>query len=101
MGQAEGIKSYRGLCPYLGSNYKGKNLGTWGDIGCYSFEEKKLMTTGDGGMMVTNDPDLFRDVKAMRWVGIDKDNWKTAQAYTEANMMPCIGFTKSMYWGTI
>ena len=43
------------------------------------------MTTGDGGMMVTNDPELFKDVKAMRWVGIDKDNWKTAQKYTAAN----------------
>ena len=49
-----------------GADYKGKILGTWGDIGCYSFEEKKLMTTGDGGMMVTNDPELFKDVKAMR-----------------------------------
>lgn len=68
-----------------GGVYKGKMLGTWGDIGCYSFEEKKLMTTGDGGMMVTNDPELFNDVKAMRWVGIDKDNWKTAQEYTAAN----------------
>jgi len=68
-----------------GSKYKGKSLGTWGDIGCYSFEEKKLMTTGDGGMMVSNDPELLKDVKAMRWVGIDKDNWKTAQAYTDAN----------------
>ena len=41
-----------------GSLYKGKSLGTWGDIGCYSFEEKKLMTTGDGGMIVSNNPDL-------------------------------------------
>lgn len=68
-----------------GSLYKGKALGTWGDIGCYSFEEKKLMTTGDGGMMVTNQPELFKDVKAMRWVGIDKDNWKTAQSYLDRN----------------
>jgi perosamine synthetase len=68
-----------------GSLYKGKSLGTWGDIGCYSFEEKKLMTTGDGGMMVTNQPELFKDLKAMRWVGIDKDNWKTSRNYTKAN----------------
>ncbi|MBZ0183579.1 MAG: DegT/DnrJ/EryC1/StrS family aminotransferase [Melioribacteraceae bacterium] len=68
-----------------GSNYLGKSLGTWGDVGCFSFEEKKLLTTGDGGMMVTNDPKLFKDVKAMRWVGIDKDNWKTAQSYTDVN----------------
>lgn len=68
-----------------GGMYKGKMLGTWGDIGCYSFEEKKLMTTGDGGMMVTNNPKLFKDIKAMRWVGIDKDNWKKAKAYTETS----------------
>lgn len=67
------------------SRGNGKSLGTWGDIGCYSFEEKKLLTTGDGGMMVTNDHDLFKNVKAMRWVGIDKDNWKTAQSYTDIN----------------
>ena len=65
--------------------YKGKPLGRWGDIGCFSFEEKKCMTTGDGGMMITDDPELFRDVKAMRWVGIDKDNWKSAAEYTAAN----------------
>jgi len=69
-----------------GSIYKGISLGLWGDIGCYSFEEKKLMTTGDGGMMVTNKPELFKDIKAMRWVGIEKNNWKTAQAYTTTNI---------------
>ena len=69
----------------VGGMYRGKMLGRWGDIGCFSFEEKKLMTTGDGGMMVTDDPDLFRDVKAMRWVGIDKDNWRTAERYTASD----------------
>jgi perosamine synthetase len=68
-----------------GAKYRGKTLGTWGDIGCYSFEEKKLMTTGDGGMIVSNNTELLKDVKAFRWVGIDKDNWKTAQGYTNAN----------------
>lgn len=68
-----------------GSLYKGKPLGTWGDISCFSFEEKKCMTTGDGGMICSNDPELLKDVKAMRWVGIDKDNWKTAQEYIAVN----------------
>jgi perosamine synthetase len=69
-----------------GSLYNGTPLGLWGDIGCYSFEEKKLMTTGDGGMICSNDPELLKDVRAMRWVGIDKDNWKTAQKYTDSNL---------------
>ena len=80
-----GLKVIEDCAHTSGAEYLKRKLGTWGDIGCFSFEEKKLMTTGDGGMMVTDDPELFRDVKAMRWVGIDKDNWKTAQRYTSAN----------------
>lgn len=83
--RGKGLKIIEDCAHTAGGVYKGKALGTWGDIGSFSFEEKKCMTTGDGGMMVTNDPELFRDVKAMRWVGIDKDNWKSAQKYTEAN----------------
>lgn len=81
----KGLKVIEDCAHTAGAKYKGKTLGTWGDIGCFSFEEKKLMTTGDGGMIVANDPELLKDVKAMRWVGIDKDNWKTAQSYTDKN----------------
>ncbi len=81
----KGLKVIEDCAHTAGGMYKGKILGTWGDIGCFSFEEKKCMTTGDGGMICSNDPDLLKDVKAYRWVGIDKDNWKTAQTYTNAN----------------
>ena len=80
-----GLKIIEDCAHTPASIYKGKRLGMWGDIGCYSFEEKKLMTTGDGGMICSSDPDLLKDVRAMRWVGIDKDNWKSAQQYTSAN----------------
>ncbi|MDX9930183.1 MAG: DegT/DnrJ/EryC1/StrS family aminotransferase [Bacteroidales bacterium] len=83
--RSKNLKIIEDCAHTAGGIYKDIPLGRWGDIGCFSFEEKKCMTTGDGGMMVTDDPDLFRDVKAMRWVGIDKDNWKTAQQYTSAD----------------
>lgn len=41
------------------------------------------MTTGDGGMICSAAEEILSRIPAMRWVGIDKDNWKTAQAYTE------------------
>ena len=47
-----------------GGEYKGKKLGTWGDIGCFSFEEKKCMTTGDGGMICSDDRNLIEPLKA-------------------------------------
>lgn len=81
----KGMKVIEDCAHTAGGVYKGKTLGTWGDIGCFSFEEKKCLTTGDGGMICSNDPDILKDVKAMRWVGIDKDNWKIAQAYVTAN----------------
>jgi perosamine synthetase len=68
----------------IGGSYKGRKLGTWGDIGCFSFEEKKGMTTGDGGMMVANDADLIEPMRANRWVGIDKDTWRRRDGYTSA-----------------
>lgn len=69
-----------------GSVFKGKRLGTWGDIGCFSFEEKKIMTTGDGGMLSSDDEVIRSLGQPMRWVGIDKDNWKSAKSYTDKNI---------------
>lgn len=42
----------------LGALYKGKELGTIGDFGCFSFNGNKLITTGAGGMLVTNKEEL-------------------------------------------
>jgi len=62
-----------------GGEYKGKKLGTWGHFGCFSFEEKKCMTTGDGGMICSDDIDLIEPLRAYRWVGIDKDTWRRTE----------------------
>jgi perosamine synthetase len=62
-----------------GGEYKGKKLGTWGHIGCFSFEEKKCMTTGDGGMICSDNVELIQPLKVYRWVGIDKDTWKRSE----------------------
>jgi perosamine synthetase len=66
-----------------GGEYEGKKLGTWGDIGCFSFEEKKGMTTGDGGMICSDDAERIAPLRAMRWIGIDKDTWKRHADYTD------------------
>ncbi len=59
-----------------GALYKGKPVGSFGDIGCFSFEAKKNMTTGDGGMLVTDDEKLAAKLKALRWYGSFSDTWK-------------------------
>ncbi|MCE1166122.1 MAG: DegT/DnrJ/EryC1/StrS aminotransferase family protein [Bacteroidetes bacterium] len=62
----------------IGATYKDRKLGLWGDIGCYSFEEKKAMTTGDGGMICSDDDALINELSSKRWLGIDKESWKIA-----------------------
>jgi dTDP-4-amino-4,6-dideoxygalactose transaminase len=39
----------------MGSYWKGKHSGSYGDVGCFSFQQSKQLTTGDGGMMTMND----------------------------------------------
>lgn len=43
----------------IGTTYKGKKVGTIGDIGCFSFHPRKAITTGEGGMCSTNDEKLY------------------------------------------
>lgn len=43
-----------------GGSINGKYLGTYGDMGTFSFDPVKTITTGEGGMVITNDPDLYR-----------------------------------------
>lgn len=47
----------------LKSYWKGKHVGTFGDIGCFSFQEYKQLSTGDGAMSVTNNPDLINNME--------------------------------------
>lgn len=48
-----------------GGSLRGKSLGTWGDVGTYSFDFAKTMTTGEGGMLVCRDEEVFQ--KAAAW----------------------------------
>jgi len=47
----------------FGGKYKGKYLGTIGDAGIFSFDYAKALTTGEGGMVITNKEDIYRTVR--------------------------------------
>ncbi len=49
-----------------GANYKGKNAGTLGDVASFSFHPRKSITTGEGGMVTTQDESLFAIMDQMR-----------------------------------
>ncbi len=62
--------------------HRGRMLGTWGEVGVFSFYATKAITTGEGGMVVTRREDLARRIRVMRLHGIDRDVWNR---YTATN----------------
>ena len=53
----------------LGSFYRGKHLGTFGEIGSFSFSAPKVITTGQGGALVTDDAELFEKLQKIKDFG--------------------------------
>jgi|TARA_Y100000294_G_scaffold177118_1_gene201512 perosamine synthetase len=56
-----------------GAEYKGKRVGMLGDIGCFSFYGNKIITTGEGGMCITNDSVLEEKMRVLRDHGMSKE----------------------------
>lgn len=59
-----------------GATLNGRSLGTWGDIGCYSFFSNKNITTGEGGMVVTDNDDLAQRLRLLRSHGMTTLTWE-------------------------
>jgi|TARA_B110000908_G_C10257059_1_gene456327 UDP-4-amino-4,6-dideoxy-N-acetyl-beta-L-altrosamine transaminase len=57
----------------LGATYKGRTVGTLQDITTLSFHPVKHVTTGEGGMVLTDDPDIAKRARSFRHHGIDMD----------------------------
>ncbi len=60
----------------LGTEQNGKRAGTFGVAGCFSLHPRKAITTGEGGMVTTNDPKLDRAMRMLRSHGQDPDSAK-------------------------
>lgn len=54
-----------------GAEYKGRKVGSFGDISCFSFYGNKIMTTGEGGMCLTNDKELAEKMRILRDHGMN------------------------------
>ncbi|MDO8873709.1 MAG: DegT/DnrJ/EryC1/StrS family aminotransferase [Methanoregula sp.] len=59
----------------LGAQYKGKYAGAIGDIGCFSFHARKGITTGEGGMLVTNNDEIAAKARHLSMFGM-KSAWE-------------------------
>lgn len=82
----------------IGSEYKGKKCGSFGDIAAFSFFGNKTITCGEGGMVLTNDPTLYDRAFRLRGQGLAKDReyWHDMVGYNYrmTNIQAAIGLAQ-------
>lgn len=71
--EARGLPVIEDAAHSLGTTWHGRNIGTIGQIGCFSFQSYKLLNSGEGGIMITDDPDLM--ARAVIMSGAYEHNW--------------------------
>lgn len=76
----------------LGSKYKNKKCGTFGDIGVFSFHPRKIITTGEGGVAVIKNKKIYEKMKILRNHGIkNKDLIFPGLNYRMNEIQACLG----------
>ena len=60
----------------LGAEFENQKVGTLGEFGCFSFHPRKAITTGEGGLVITNDNELAQKVRVLRNHGISYKDGK-------------------------
>jgi dTDP-4-amino-4,6-dideoxygalactose transaminase len=76
LAKSRNIRVFEDAAHSLPATYKGKKVGTLSEVTCFSFYATKTLSTGEGGMICTNNPELAERVKIMRLHGINRDAWK-------------------------
>ena len=71
---AAGVPVVEDAAHSLGTVWGGRNIGTIGKVGCFSFQSYKLVNAGEGGIMVTDDPEIA--ARAIIMSGAYEENWK-------------------------
>jgi len=82
----------------LGAIYQGERVGTMGDIGCFSFFGNKIITTGEGGMCITNNDELAERMRILRDHGMNRSKkyWYDLLGfnYRMTNMQAAVGLAQ-------
>ena len=75
MCKSHNIKILEDAAHAFPTKLNGKMVGSFSDATCFSFYANKTITTGEGGMFVTDDEEIYKRVKVMRLHGINRDIW--------------------------
>ncbi len=94
--QKYNLKIVEDACHGPLSEFQGKKLGTIGDIGCFSFFSNKNISTGEGGMLVTNNTELFERAKLLRSHGMTSLSYERAKGHSTSYDVVETGFNFRM-----
>lgn len=94
--RSRGIRIVADACHAPGATYHGRKAGTLADISCFSFHPVKHLTTGEGGMCVTDNAELALHMRRFRNHGIDSDHRKREAEGTFAYDMVELGYNYRM-----
>jgi dTDP-4-amino-4,6-dideoxygalactose transaminase len=75
-----------------GAKLDGRMMGTWGEIGCFSFFSNKNIATGEGGMLVTDRDDLAAKVKTLRSHGMTTLTWERHHGHAYSYDVTDLGY---------
>jgi len=73
LAKKHGLRVVEDCAHAIGAEYKGKRIGSFGDIQVMSFHPNKNMTTGEGGAVITDDKEIISAVERLRFHGIDRN----------------------------
>ena len=74
--QRHGLRVIEDCAHAIEATYRGRPVGTFGDLGCFSFYVTKNLTTAEGGMVLTADEALANRIKVLALHGLSKDAWR-------------------------
>jgi len=78
------------------SEYNGNKLGTFGDIGCFSFFSNKNISTGEGGMLITNNKEYFERAKLLRSHGMTSLSYERSKGHSTSYDVIELGYNYRM-----
>ncbi|MEM0935937.1 MAG: aminotransferase class I/II-fold pyridoxal phosphate-dependent enzyme [Pseudomonadota bacterium] len=81
LAHARGVPVIEDAAHSLGTTWHGRNIGTLGEIGCFSFQSYKLVNAGEGGILVTDNPELI--ARAVIMSGAYEHAWKKHEGVGE------------------
>ena len=74
-----GLRVIEDAAHAFGCTYQGRRIGSFGDLVCFSFDGLKNITSGEGGAVVTSDPQVIQAVQDARLLGVQRDTEKRYQ----------------------